>query len=200
MFAESRLQLRWQSDESSSATQLPTVQRAGCLHRGRRAAGRRTDEPRTGVGDQRRLGEGEALVRAGALVEGGRFRSDSRTNYLGTYTFASLADYEAGRPSTYSRRVGDPLVEYSQWQAGLFIQDDWRARKNLTRQRGSARGAPDAPRRQMEPLAACRPHLVAVPKREDHRPRRRRDLLRLARRGDLRADPARRRRAAAGPA
>ena len=71
-------------------------------------------------------------MRLGALVEGGRFRSDSRTNYLGTYTFASLADYEAGRPATYTRRIGDPLVEYSHWQAGLFIQDDWRARKNLT--------------------------------------------------------------------
>src|SRR6185436_11508515 len=53
-------------------------------------------------------------------------------NYLGTYTFASLADYDARQPSTWSRRSGDPLVVYSQWQAGLFIQDDWRARKNLT--------------------------------------------------------------------
>jgi len=47
-------------------------------------------------------------------------------------TFASLADYTAGIPSTYTRRDGDPHVEYSHWQAGVFAQDDWRARKNLT--------------------------------------------------------------------
>jgi hypothetical protein len=68
----------------------------------------------------------------GTLVEGGRYRSDSRTNYLGTFTFTSLADFTAGRPATWTERVGNPLVEYSQWQAGLFVQDDWRARKNLT--------------------------------------------------------------------
>jgi hypothetical protein len=75
---------------------------------------------------------GKHAVRAGTLVEGGWRRSDSLTNYLGTFTFASLADYEAGRPATFTQRIGDPLVSYSQWQAGLFIQDDWRARRNLT--------------------------------------------------------------------
>jgi outer membrane receptor for ferrienterochelin and colicin len=49
-----------------------------------------------------------------------------------TYTFTSLADYEAGRAANYSQRLGDPLVEFSPWQAGIFIQDDWRIRKNLT--------------------------------------------------------------------
>ena len=40
----------------------------------------------------------------GALLEGGSFTSDDITNYLGTFTFASLADYNAGRPSTFSQR------------------------------------------------------------------------------------------------
>ena len=71
-------------------------------------------------------------IRLGSLVEGGRYLGDTRTNYLGTFTFASLADYDAGRPTTFSRRAGNPLVEYSHWQAGVFVQDDWRVRKNLT--------------------------------------------------------------------
>src|SRR5690606_18110191 len=29
-------------------------------------------------------------------------------------------------------RIGDPFVSYSQWQVGLFVQDDWRVRQNLT--------------------------------------------------------------------
>jgi hypothetical protein len=76
--------------------------------------------------------KGKHAIRTGTLVEGGTYRSDTRSNYLGTYTFASLGDYETGRPSTFTRRSGDPRVDFSHWQAGVFAQDDWRARKNLT--------------------------------------------------------------------
>ncbi len=50
--------------------------------------------------------------RTGLLFEGGRYRSDDTSNYLGTYTFASLADYDAGKPSTFTQRIGDPDVGY----------------------------------------------------------------------------------------
>ena len=75
---------------------------------------------------------GKHSMRAGFLLESGWHRSDVETNYLGRFTFASLDDYAAGRPTTYTQRRGDPLVEYAQWQAGFFAQDDWRARQNLT--------------------------------------------------------------------
>ena len=34
-------------------------------------------------------------------------------------------------PSTYTIRIGDPLVEYSQVKAGWFLQDDFRPSRNL---------------------------------------------------------------------
>ena len=37
-----------------------------------------------------------------------RVNARSRFNYLGTYTFASLADYEAGKPILYTRMLGFP--------------------------------------------------------------------------------------------
>ena len=125
---------------------------------------------------------GKHAIRFGTLVEGGWYDSDNRTNYLGTFTFASLADYEAGRPATYTQRIGDPLVEYSHWQAGLFVQDDWRARTNLTLSAGLRQEFQTHLDDRPEPRAARRLHLVAVQARQDHRPRRRRHLLRLARR------------------
>jgi hypothetical protein len=76
--------------------------------------------------------KGKHAVRVGFLAEGDFVTSDQQSNYLGTFTFASLDDYAARRPSTYSIREGDPLVEYSHWQLGVFAQDDWRARSNLT--------------------------------------------------------------------
>jgi hypothetical protein len=74
---------------------------------------------------------GSHSMRVGALVEGGRYRSNEVTNYLGTFTFASLADYQAGVPSAYTRRLGDPSIRYSNLQLGLYAQDDFRLAKSL---------------------------------------------------------------------
>ena len=131
-FGESRLQIRWTNTESSPAIEAPSVRVLDSFTSGgaQQAGGRRTTELEWATNVD--WARGRHAVRLGALVEGGWYRSDNTTNYLGTYTFASLADYAARRPSTYTRRIGDPRVEYSHWQAGLFVQDDWRARKNLT--------------------------------------------------------------------
>jgi Carboxypeptidase regulatory-like domain/TonB dependent receptor len=71
-------------------------------------------------------------IRSGIEVQYARFRTDSESNYLGTYVFESLEAFEAGRPRSYTRRVGDPNVTYSNVQAGLYIQDDFKVRKGLT--------------------------------------------------------------------
>ena len=60
------------------------------------------------------------------------WHSDDHTNYLGTYTFESLAAYDAGRPRSYTRRIGDPNIDYSYFQGALYGQDDFRIRRNLT--------------------------------------------------------------------
>lgn len=72
------------------------------------------------------------MFRAGLLVEGGWWDSNQQQNANGTFTFSSMDDYLAGRPSTFTRRVGDPSVAYSQFEAGWFIQDDFRVSKNLS--------------------------------------------------------------------
>ena len=71
------------------------------------------------------------MLRAGVLAQGSWWDSDQQTNANGTFTFSSLENYLAGRPSTYSRRVGDPNVSYSQFEAGWYIQDDFRVSRNL---------------------------------------------------------------------
>ena len=131
-FGESRLQVRRAGTATAPDVESPTVRVLDAFTAGgaQQAGERRGTEIEWATNVD--YARGRHALRMGALVEGGWYRSDTRSNYLGTYTFASLADYEAGRPSTYTQRVGDPRVEYSHWQAGLFIQDDWRARKNLT--------------------------------------------------------------------
>ena len=68
--------------------------------------------------------------RAGVLFESGWWTSTQRSNANGTYTFTSLDAYP-GTPATYTIRVGDPLVDYSQTKAGWFLQDDFRPNRNL---------------------------------------------------------------------
>ena len=70
--------------------------------------------------------------RAGVNIDGYSYRSDESQNYLGTYTFSSLATYELGQPRSFTRRIGDPLIQYTSVQAGFYLQDDIRLRRNLT--------------------------------------------------------------------
>jgi len=75
---------------------------------------------------------GRHSIRSGVDLWGTWYHSSDATNYLGTYTFASLDDYTAGRPTFYTRRIGDPLIEYLEVWAGGYMQDDIRVRKGLT--------------------------------------------------------------------
>ena len=132
VFGENRLQIRHQTSSSISNLERPAIRVLDTFTTGgaQQAGGRRSTELEWATNVD--ITKGRHAFRAGTLVEGGVYRSDARTNYLGTFTFTSLEDYEAGRPASYTQRLGDPLVEFSHWQAGLFIQDDWRARANLT--------------------------------------------------------------------
>jgi hypothetical protein len=131
-FAESRGQVRRVDAGTLSSYEMPTVKVLDAFTAGgaQQAGGRRSMEFELATDvDYARRGH---AIRLGALVEGGTYESDLRANYIGTFTFTSLDDYNAGRPANFTRRLGNPLVAYSHWQAGIYVQDDWRVRKNLT--------------------------------------------------------------------
>ena len=58
--------------------------------------------------------------RAGIAMDGSGTDPTRRTDYLGTYTFESMDDYEAGIPRSFTRRTGNPLISYSNVQAGVL--------------------------------------------------------------------------------
>jgi hypothetical protein len=58
--------------------------------------------------------------------------SESRSNFNGTFTFASLEDYVAGKPILFTQNQGDPTLETSQLTSATFVQGDWRVRPDLT--------------------------------------------------------------------
>ena len=71
-------------------------------------------------------------MRAGVLFETAWVTSTQQQNGNGTYVFQSLDAFNLGQPDTYTLRVGDPLVDYSQIRAGWFLQDDVRVGRNLS--------------------------------------------------------------------
>jgi hypothetical protein len=75
---------------------------------------------------------GKHSWRTGVLLQGIRPKSSVETNYLGTFTFPDAAAYEAGKPSLYTRFIGDPVIRYFDFEMGMYVQDDIRVMKGLT--------------------------------------------------------------------
>jgi hypothetical protein len=135
-FNETRLQVRHQTSASSSLTDAPTLQVLDAFTSGgaQIEGGRRgTDIELASDVD---YAKGRHSARAGFVLEAGRYRSDDARNMGGTFTFASLDAYEAGRPTTFTQRSGNPLVEYSHVQFGGYVQDDMRVARSLSMSAG----------------------------------------------------------------
>jgi Carboxypeptidase regulatory-like domain len=131
-FVNTRFALNWSDSSSRSATEAPTVIITDAFTAGgAQAKGGRYMRTFNLASDLDYV-RGRHSVRGGIQFDGGHYRSDAASNYLGTYTFESLAMFEAGRPSVYTRRIGDPNIAYWNLQAGLYVQDDIRVRKGLT--------------------------------------------------------------------
>lgn len=131
-FWRSRVQLLWSDTASQSATEAPTLQVLDAFTSGgAQIAG--GDHARTlNIASDLDYVLGRHSFRAGMVVDGTWYHSDSTANYLGTYTFDNLAAFMNNQPSNYSRRVGDPSIAYDNIQGGVYVQDDIRLRKNLT--------------------------------------------------------------------
>jgi hypothetical protein len=124
--------INWSESDTTSASDALTIRVIDEFTNGgaqRRGGRRSTDYMLQSDLDYVR---GMHTWRLGVLINGGSYRSDDSSNYNGTYTFESMDAYLAGRPRSYSRRIGNPLIEYSNTQAAIYLQDDIRVRKNLS--------------------------------------------------------------------
>ena len=131
-FTNTRLMINYQRNETTPDFDLPTI--------------RIIDSKTTGGAQQRgaRRTRGINLMsdldyvrgihsfRTGIDINGTWINSNDESNYLGTYTFESIDAYLAGTPRSYTRRIGNPQLEYHNVMGAVYVQDDIRIRKNLT--------------------------------------------------------------------
>ena len=131
-FNELRVQARWVQTESRSSSIERTILVPGAFNDGgaQRTGGRRQFDLE--ISDNVDYALEKHGIRFGGMLEAARYRSNEFNNALGTFQFADLDAYEAGLPTQFTQRVGNPLVEYPQYQFGWYAQDDFRVRKNLT--------------------------------------------------------------------
>ena len=76
--------------------------------------------------------QGSHSLKAGADILRNRVRIEFPGAIQGVYAFTNLANFQAGRYSTFQQAFGEQETEQSSTDFGVFIQDEWRATPRLT--------------------------------------------------------------------
>jgi hypothetical protein len=130
-FINSRLEIAFWRDSYQSETEAPITRVLDAFTSGGSQSSGGSRSSSVNLGSDIDYVRGIHSVRTGFQIDADDNHSDFLGNYLGTYTFESLADYQAGRPRSFTRVIGDPRIDYWFVQAGVYVQDDIRLRKNL---------------------------------------------------------------------
>jgi hypothetical protein len=130
---ETRFQVIHQ-DTSQSANQLGTaINVLGEFTEGGNAIGQSSDViNRYELQSYTSWSAGKHFVKFGGRLRAYQDNNYADTNHNGTYSFSSLAAYSSGTPSQYSVVIGNPRAELSFADVGLYAEDDWKLRPNLT--------------------------------------------------------------------
>ena len=131
-FLRTRLQYAWTDTTNTSAVEAPTIRVLDAFNRGGAQLAGGQHGKTIVFGTDLDYVRSIHTLRFGVQADGSRWRSDDKSNYLGTYTFESLEAFEAGRPRSYTRRIGNPDLSYNWLQGSIYAQDDVRVRRNLT--------------------------------------------------------------------
>lgn len=131
-FINTRLNVNRIHSERQSALEATTIRVLDSFTKGGAQTAGERDMTTVNVASDLDYVRGIHSLRAGVVVDGARVRSTLTSNYLGTYTFETLAAFESGQPRSFTRRMGDPTIEYGNVQGGVYLQDDIRVRRGLT--------------------------------------------------------------------
>jgi len=78
------------------------------------------------------INKGNHFLRFGGRLRATGNSSTSTQNFNGTFTFDSLAAFHSGTPRQLTILSGNPLTEDNFVDAGLYAEDDWKIRPNMT--------------------------------------------------------------------
>src|SRR5262249_35829234 len=89
-------------------------------------------ETRTQFIDNVTVDRGNHELKTGITVNHVRLRSEMRDGFSGLFTFRSVDDFIAGRPSQWRQSFGLPRTDWGVTSFGAFIQERYRPIRSLT--------------------------------------------------------------------
>ena len=109
----------------------------GDFTRGGSSSGNQTDhQDHYELQNYTSISQGKNFVKFGGRLRAVHDINVSGAGFNGTYTFTSYSNYTAGIPSQYSINAtpskAATSVPVTMVDAGLYVQDDWRVRPNIT--------------------------------------------------------------------
>ena len=130
---ETRFQFLRDSDTQTPLSTEPTIVVQGAFTDGGSSQG-------TSIGNQDHyelqnlttIAKGKHFFKFGGRLRGTQYSSTQNAGFNGSYTFSSLNTYQLGLPSQFTLVAGLALSDVSMIDVGLYVQDEWKIRPNLT--------------------------------------------------------------------
>jgi hypothetical protein len=127
MLHEVRLQLYAQNNSQSSVSSAPTITVLDTFTKGGAGVLSHSSNRTFELAENLDFNIGrKQQMRVGFLLEGGRYRNFDARNAAGTFTFTTLADYNAGLPALFTQRLGQVDTSFTQYNLGFYWSDDIR--------------------------------------------------------------------------
>ena len=129
---ESRVQLTVSESESVSLSTAPTIRVIDTFTSGGSGVASQNTTKTLQFANDTDFTRGLHVMRAGVLLNVASFEEFDGRNATGTFTFSSLEAYDAGRPDTFTQRLGLVDTSFTYYQLGLYVQDDIRLNRTLS--------------------------------------------------------------------
>jgi len=132
ILSQSRVEVNIDESESQSLSNAPTIRVIDAFTRGGAGVASRNTTKTFQFANDTDFTRGRHVMRAGFLLDVANFREFDARNAAGTFTFSSLESFVAGRPDTFTQRLGTAETSFTYYQLGLYWQDDIRLNRTLS--------------------------------------------------------------------
>ena len=129
---ELRVQINTRETIQESASRSPSVIVIDAFSRGGAGVASRGRTRTLEVADNYDFTVRQHAMRVGVLLEAGNYRNFDARNAAGTFTFGSLDAFLAGQPNTFTQRLGQVDTAFTQYQLGMYWQDDFRLSRSFS--------------------------------------------------------------------
>jgi hypothetical protein len=148
---ETRFQFIREAADQTPQSTAPSISVQGAFNGGGNGAGIYNDTlARYELQNYTSMSLGKHFLKFGAKLRANRDSNDSMSNFNGVFTFSGIQPYQTtvqglaqgksmaqiiaagGGASRYSITTGSALADVTYFDAGLYFQDDWRLRQNIT--------------------------------------------------------------------